>query len=70
MKYFLERKKVHVVNIKRVSAEESASNSYHVSVHCRDVRTIINSDFWPSGVGCRRFHKNRQSGTQPAQQFS
>ena len=46
VKSFLERKKVHVVNIKRVSAEESASNSYHVILHCRDVRTIINSDFW------------------------
>ena len=70
VKSFLERKKVHVVNIKRVSAEESASNSYHVILHCRDVRTIINSDFWPSGVGCRRFHKSRQGGPQHAQQFA
>ena len=67
VKYFLEHKKVHLVNIKRVSAEESASNSYHVIVHCRDVRTIIN---WPSGVGCRKFHRRRQGGPQPAQQFS
>ena len=42
VKSFLERKKVHVVNIKRVSAEESASNSYDMILHCRDVRTIIN----------------------------
>ena len=40
VKSFLERMKVHVVNIKRVSAEESASNVYHVIVHYRDVRTI------------------------------
>ena len=32
VKSSLERKKVNVVNIKRVSAEESTSNSYHVIV--------------------------------------
>ena len=69
VKSFLWCKKVHDVNIKRVSAEESASNSYHVIVHCRDVRTIINSDLGPGSVGCRKFHKRRQSGPQPAQQF-
>ena len=70
VKSFLERKKVHVLNIKRVSAEELASNSYHVIVDSRDMRTIINSDCCPSGVGCRKFHKRRQGGPEPAQQFS
>ena len=37
VKSFLERKKVHVVNIKCVSAEEPASNPYHVIVQlCRE----------------------------------
>ena len=43
---------------------------YHVIVHCRDLRTVINSDFWPSGVGCRKFHKIRQGGPQHVQQCS
>ena len=43
VKYFLERKKVHV-NIKHVSMEESASNSYHVIVHCGG-DYFIHSDF-------------------------
>ena len=42
MKYFLERKKVNVVNNKCVTAEESVSNSYLVSMHCSDVWTIMN----------------------------
>lgn len=50
---------VKVTAIKRMSTEEAPSNSYHVTVHCMDVRPIMDSTFWPRGVGCRKFRKKR-----------
>ena len=43
-----------------VNSAEAPSNSYHVVVHCMDVRPILQLEFWPTGVGCRRFRKKQQ----------
>ncbi len=70
---YLEKKEVHVVSIKRISADESPSNSYHVELHCMDVRPVMTPDFWPIGVGCRKYiQKSRWQRTaeQQQQEFS
>ena len=67
VKSYLEKRDVKVVKIKRMSADEAASNSYHVEVHCMDVRTILTPGFWPTGVGSRKFVQKRRS-YQPGRQ--
>jgi len=61
VKSYLEKRDVKVVKVKRMSADEAASNSYHVEVHCMDVRTILTPGFWPTGVGSRKFIQKRRS---------
>ena len=51
---------VTVIDIKQMNSAEAPSNSYHVVVHCMDVRPILQPEFWPTGVGCRRFRKKQQ----------
>ena len=44
---YLKWRGVTVINVERKSGTDAPSNSYHVEVHCLDVRTIIDSRFWP-----------------------
>ena len=60
VKDYISKNDVTVVSIKLMTAAEAPSNSYHVVIHCMDVRPIINPEFWPTGVGCRRFRKKQQ----------
>ena len=59
IKSYLERRGVTVINVERKSVTDAPSNSYHVEVHCLDVRTILTPGFWPVGVGSRKYFKNR-----------
>ena len=60
VKDYINNKDVTVVSIKLMTAAEAPSNSYHVVIHCMDVRPIMRPEFWPTGVGCRRFRKKQQ----------
>ena len=60
VKDYINNKDVTVVSIKLMTAAEAPSNSYHVVIHCMDVRPIMKPEFWPTGVGCRRFRKKQQ----------
>ena len=60
VKDYISKKNVTVVSIKLMTAAEAPSNSYHVVIHCMDVRPIMKPEFWPTGVGCRRFRKKQQ----------
>ena len=65
VKAYIEQKDVKVASIKRVSSEDAPSCSYHVVIHCMDVRTVMTPQFWPKGVGCRKFYtRKKQSWTE------
>lgn len=34
---------------------EQPTRSYHVTLECDDITTVLNSDFWPERIGFRRF---------------
>ncbi len=59
VKSYMERRELTVTSIKLVSVDVAASNSFHVIVHCMDIRLVMDPEFWPSGVGCRKFIKRR-----------
>ena len=48
-----------VINVELKSGTDAPSNSYHVEVHCLDVRTILTPGFWPVGVGSRKYFNKR-----------
>ena len=60
VKEYINKNDVTVVSIKLMTAAEALSNSYYVVIHCMDVRPIMKPEFWPTGVGCRRFRKKQQ----------
>lgn len=57
---YIAKKDVTVASIKLMSSDESPSNSYHVTVLCLDIRPMLTPEFWPNGVGCRRFRSKKQ----------
>ena len=47
-------------DIKKISKEEARTNSFVVSVSEEDSARLLNSDFWPEGIGIRRFWPKRR----------
>ena len=57
---YISKRSIHVVSVRQIAVSDSASNSYHVIVHCKDPLTKLGPAFWPSGVDCRRYIKRRE----------
>jgi hypothetical protein len=59
VKSFLEENDVNVMDIECVSSVNARYKSFRVSVprDCREM--VMNSDFWPEGVGVRYFRRKR-----------
>jgi hypothetical protein len=37
----------------------SWTKSYRVTVECNNINDILNPEFWPDGIGCRRFWRKK-----------
>ena len=57
---YISKRSIHVVSVRQIAVPDSASDSYHVIVHCKDPHTTLDLAFWPSGVGCRRYIKRKE----------
>ena len=58
--YLTEEGKVNKIHeLKCVSLDNSWTKSYRVLIECKDVNDILSPDFWPDGIGCRRFWRKR-----------
>ena len=53
--YISRKDNIDCVKVKRLSHEDAASNSYHVIIHTMDTKVVMSPEFWPEGVGCRRY---------------
>ena len=53
--YIYRKDNIDFVKEKRLSHEDAASNSYHVIIHTMDTKVVMSPEFWPEGVGCRRY---------------
>ena len=58
---FLVKNKVIVKDILKVSHEGSRFNSYKVSVPVIDFHRLLNEDFWPNGIQCKKWYERRLS---------
>ncbi len=52
---------VKVHELERVSRDEAWNKSYRAIVETDDISDLLNPDFWPEGIGCRRYRKKRET---------
>jgi len=59
IKQFLRNENVVVNDLELVSKQDAWTNSYRVVVETADLDFILKPDFWPDGIGCRKFWRKR-----------
>ncbi len=59
IKEFLAGENVKVHDLERVSRDDAWTKSYRVTVETSDLTAILTPDFWPDGIGCRRFRRRK-----------
>ena len=64
IKEFLKEEQVKVIEMECVSHKEAWTKSFRVLVTADDPVCTLDCDFWPLGIGCRRFFKKRQRNDQ------
>ena len=64
IKEFLKEEQVKVIEMECVSHKEAWTKSSRVLVTADDPVCTLDCDFWPLGIGCRRFFKKRQRTDQ------
>ena len=52
---------VHVVDIKRLSADDRYVHSFKVVIYRKQAEKVMEEDFWPEDVGCRPFVFQRKT---------
>lgn len=62
-KYVSDNSSLAAVEVESKSRENAASHCYRLVVEgYEDLFVLLREDFWPEGVGCRRFYKRKQDG--------
>lgn len=56
---FLNDQSIKLTDIEKLSKSGSWTDYYRVVIEARDLGTIMTPDFWPDGIGCRRFWRKR-----------
>ena len=58
---FLVEEKVKIIELKCVSNEDAWTKSFHITVECNNLDSVLQPDFWPDGIGCRRYWRNQSN---------
>jgi hypothetical protein len=61
LKQYLIDENVSVIKFSKVSHDDSLMKSYRVTIKYDDLGKVMNANFWPDGIGCRRFYGKRNS---------
>ena len=73
VKSHLTKKSVKFLDVECVSHDDARFKSFKVTILLSDFEKTMSADFWPTGVGCKRFwaprntNRNEGSGNGPAQ---
>ncbi len=58
---FLTGEGVKVHDLECKSREGAWTKSYRVTVELNDINTLYQPDFWPDGIGCKRYWPRRNT---------
>ena len=64
VKEFLENEDIAVHNICDCTTIKNKYNCFRIDIYSNDYEKVMKEDFWPNGVGCRRFYQARQKKEQ------
>jgi len=67
IKQFLVGENVVVHELERLSKDDSWTKSYRVAIETNDLSALLQPDFWPDGIGCRRYWRKRTLNTDNGQ---
>lgn len=59
LKEFLTGEHLTVIDMECVSQDSSWTKSYRIVIESNDLSAILDPDFWPEGIGCRRFWRKK-----------
>ena len=59
IKSFISSEGVEVVGITQVSNENAFMKSFKVTINFEDMSKVLDEDFWPMGICCRKFYEKR-----------
>ena len=48
-----------VKELECVSRDDSWTKSYRIIVECNDLAALLNPEFWPDGIGCRIYWREK-----------
>ena len=60
---FLTDENISVIKFEKVSHDDSIMKSYKVTIKHDDLEKVMNEDFWPDGIGCRKFFSKRKESS-------
>lgn len=59
LKTFIANENMAVKELECVSRDDSWTKSYRIVIECNDLGALLNPEFWPDGIGCRRYWRKR-----------
>ena len=60
LKAYVENSSVNVNDIECRSGDTAMYKSFRLNIDSKDTETVMSAEFWPTGVGCRKyFHKRK-----------
>ena len=57
---YLIGKKVEVVSLLKISHNNAKFNSFHLVISKNHAPTVLDSNFWPSGINIRKWNVRRE----------
>ena len=58
---YLTGKNIEVVNLEKISHEDAKFNSFHLSISIDYAATVLDSNFWPSGINIRKWTTRKET---------
>lgn len=56
---FLKNEGVTIHDLELVSWQDATTKSYRITLESPDLDSVLKPEFWPDGIGCRRFFKKK-----------
>lgn len=62
MKYIKSNLEIDIKSITKLKGRSMYSNSFKITLDSEYKDKLLNEEFWPSGIICRKFYNNRYNG--------
>ena len=57
---FISGEDINVVSLEQVPHTNARMKCFKLVIETKDIERVLSDDFWPDGIGCRKFMRGRQ----------